>query len=134
MEWHDYLVETERTAGHFDDPQEALLFALVGMLGEGGEVAELLKKHIWHKHPLDRAQIKGEIGDMVWYLARLLQALGIPLEDVLDYNIGKLRRRYPNGFNTDDSIHRHPEDGGTRYLAVQEKGKEEPTLLQDSEE
>ena len=41
-----------------------------------------------------------------WYLAEAATALNIDLEDILIHNIDKLKKRYPEGFESDKSIHR----------------------------
>jgi hypothetical protein len=43
---------------------------------------------------------------VAWYLAETAYALDIPLEEVLQGNIDKLKKRYPEGFSTQRSIHR----------------------------
>ena len=47
-----------------------------------------------------------ELGDIAWYLAETAYALGVPLEEVCSRNIEKLRRRFPEGFSKEKSIHR----------------------------
>ena len=42
----------------------------------------------------------------MWYVAMCCHALNISLDDVMKGNIDKLRKRYPDGFSTDASIHR----------------------------
>ena len=70
----------------------------LGLCGEAGECVELLKKHLFHGHPLDRDKMVKELGDVLWYLAGLAGTCGIPLGDVAFLNIKKLEARYPNGF------------------------------------
>ena len=40
---------------------------------------------------------------MAWYLAETAYALDVSLEDVLQLNIDKLKKRYPDGFETERS-------------------------------
>lgn len=72
----------------------------LGLAGEAGEVADLLKKHVHHHKPLDRGALVKELGDVLWYLAFLCEANGITLEEVASANAEKLRARYPDGFTT----------------------------------
>jgi NTP pyrophosphatase (non-canonical NTP hydrolase) len=81
----------------------------LGLCGEAGEVAELLKKHLYHGHPLDREKLRNELGDVLWYVATLASDFGISLSDVASANVDKLRRRYPEGFSMERSLNR---DGG----------------------
>ena len=87
------------------DPGELLNGAL-GLTGEAGEVADMVKKHIFHKHQLDRFELVKELGDVCWYLALICHALNVSLEEVMDLNVKKLKERYPNGFSVEASINR----------------------------
>ena len=75
----------------------------LGIAGEAGEVADLLKKHLGHGHELDREKLKKELGDVLWYVTRIAQHFGMGLEDVARANVAKLRQRYPSGFSTEAS-------------------------------
>ena len=55
---------------------------------------------------LDVEKIKGEMGDVCWYLAEIATALNFNFEDVFTGNIEKLSKRYPEGFDKERSIHR----------------------------
>lgn len=83
-----------------------LVNALLGLAGEAGELCDLMKKHLGHGHPLDRDKLKGELGDVLWYVADLCSLFNLSLADVAEANIEKLRRRYPDGFSTDRSVNR----------------------------
>jgi len=78
----------------------------LGLAGETGEVVDLIKKVVSHGHPLDRIKLVEEMGDVLWYLAMLCTLLGVSMEDMAFRNIDKLKRRYPNGFETHRSINR----------------------------
>lgn len=73
------------------------LFAL-GLAGEAGEVTELVKKALFHGHPLDTVRLRKEIGDVLWYLTMLADAAELTLAECAAGNIDKLRERYPQGF------------------------------------
>ena len=90
-------------------PQEVLMDSALGLCGESGEVADLLKKHLMQGHPLDQNECAKELGDVAWYLAEAATALGMDLETILQMNLEKLRRRYPEGFDVEKSIHRTAE-------------------------
>ena len=89
---------------------ELLLNSVMGLCGEAGEAIDLVKRHRFHGHPLDREALIKELGDVAWYLAEAAQALEIPLEEILNRNIKKLKKRYPQGFETQRSMCRQPED------------------------
>ena len=78
----------------------------LGLVGEAGEVADLVKKGIYHQHGLDRDKLIKEIGDVQWYVAALCSTLGVTLEHVMARNIEKLQARYPEGYSPAASRHR----------------------------
>ena len=81
----------------------------LGLAGEAGEVADMIKKHLHHGHPLNREDFIEELGDVAWYLALGCTMIGEPMENVLQANIDKLLKRYPEGFSSYRSIHRDEE-------------------------
>jgi NTP pyrophosphatase (non-canonical NTP hydrolase) len=87
------------------DPGE-LLNGSLGLTGEAGEVADSIKKVIFHGHKMDRDGLVKELGDVCWYLALLCHAIDVPLEEVMSQNIEKLKKRYPDGFSETASINR----------------------------
>ena len=89
---------------------ELVMNAALGLCGESGEVADLVKKHRFQGHDLDFEHIAKELGDIAWYLAVGAYAIGLDLESIFRMNIEKLKARYPNGFSTDRSLHRDKND------------------------
>lgn len=83
--------------------------ALKGLAGEAGEALDILKKHQYQGHELDERSVISELGDAAWYLAEAAYALGIPLSKILNRNLDKLKRRYPNGFEVERSVKRDAE-------------------------
>jgi NTP pyrophosphatase (non-canonical NTP hydrolase) len=102
----DYQREVMRTAATSKSPELQLATMGLGIAGEAGEVADLLKKHIGHGHPLDVDKLKKELGDVLWYVVAVGLAVGLDLEDVAQGNVEKLRKRYPNGFSRERSMNR----------------------------
>ncbi len=88
---------------------EVLLNGVMGLCGESGEVIDILKKHLSQGHELNKEKMAEELGDVAWYLAETAYALGYDLEEILQMNIDKLKKRYPDGFRVEDSIHRKDE-------------------------
>lgn len=71
-------------------------FAL-GLTGEAGEVADEIKKHLYHDKPIDFDSVRDELGDVLWYLTALAAQCGYTLEDVARRNIEKLAARHGGG-------------------------------------
>ena len=97
MEINEYQNQARRTFPAEIDTRERLIFAL-GLCGEAGEVAEVLKHHHGHGERLDAERLTAELGDVLWYAAAVATAYGLDLDQVCRYNLANLRRRYPDGF------------------------------------
>jgi NTP pyrophosphatase (non-canonical NTP hydrolase) len=91
-----YLEATEQTEPN--GPQEREYYAL-GLCGEAGEVAELVKKEVYHGRPALAGDVAKEMGDVLWYLVRLARSYGWTLEELLEINAMKLALRYPRGYS-----------------------------------
>jgi NTP pyrophosphatase (non-canonical NTP hydrolase) len=92
--FNSYQSETEQTVVYDED--SALEYLALGLNGEAGEVAEKIKKHIRDGKELDEDFAK-ELGDVLWYLARLTDELGADLGDVAEANLDKLLDRKDRG-------------------------------------
>lgn len=100
--FQDYQNEAARTAPPGKDELQLSIFAL-GLVGEAGEVAELVKKQVGHGHDADVSKVRKELGDVLWYLAALATYYDLDLDDIAQGNIDKLRLRYPDGFSSEAS-------------------------------
>lgn len=105
MRMNEYQQLAQRTA-NTKLPSDKIENGLLGLFGEGGKCADTLKKYLFQEHELDKAHMIEELGDVLWYCAELTCGLGVTLEEVATKNIGKLRRRYPDGFSAERSINR----------------------------
>ena len=105
MTLDDYQRLAARTMGP-RTPEQQLANVALGLAGEAGEVADTLKKHLFHARPLDREAVVKELGDCLWYVAAMATAIGASLDEVGATNIEKLRRRYPEGFSEERSLNR----------------------------
>lgn len=90
--------------------KDVLINSVMGLCGESGEAIDIVKKWLAHGHELDREHLKKELGDIAWYLAEAATALDMDLEEILQANIDKLKKRYPQGFSAADSINRRAGD------------------------
>ena len=82
----------------------------MGLCGESGEAIDIVKKWLMQGHELDKEHLIKELGDVAWYLAEAATALDTPLETVFQGNLDKLHQRFPNGFDTEASVHRRKDD------------------------
>ena len=77
-----------------------LLTAAVGISAEGGEFMEIVKKMVFQGKPWNddnREHLIIELGDVMWYVMQACMALGISLDEVVEENVEKLKKRYPGG-------------------------------------
>jgi NTP pyrophosphatase (non-canonical NTP hydrolase) len=106
MNFSEYQEISHRTSNSELDKNLAVAIAGLGLTGEAGEAADLLKKYLGHGHELDLEKLDKELGDILWYVAEIASLLDRDLSDIASKNVEKLKKRYPQGFNTQDSIAR----------------------------
>lgn len=99
-----------RTSSKYISTDQHLLNGALGLAGEAGEVADLIKKIMFQGHSMDWERIAKELGDILWYVAETANAIGYDLDTVMQMNIDKLKKRYPDGFSTERSKHREEGD------------------------
>lgn len=80
--------------------------ALHGMVGELGEIHSLFQKEYQGHGKPDREHLLKEVGDLQWFIAEFLTSQGMSLDDCFETNINKLKKRYPDGFDSEHSLHR----------------------------
>lgn len=85
------------------DTEFMVVWVALGLAGEAGEVAELVKKGLLHRHGLDRDIVAKELGDVCWYVAAICTKLDLDMGEIMAANIAKLKTRYPNGYSATDS-------------------------------
>ena len=110
MTINEYQKEALRTESGMSKEHPRILNGLMGLNGEAGEAIDILKKHLYHGHPLDTEHLAKELGDVAWYLAVSADAIGYDLETIFQINVDKLRARYPEGFNPERSMYREKGD------------------------
>lgn len=94
----------DRTA----NPETPLEGWALGLTGEAGEVADVVKKAIYHGHGLTEDivnKIIDECGDVLYYIDRVLNSVGSDINRAMAHNMVKLSKRYPAGFSTEASKH-----------------------------
>lgn len=106
MQVNEYQKAAMATLDPALDKKDVLINSVMGLCGESGEAIDIVKKWLIQGHEPDKEHLVRELGDVAWYLAEAATALDVPLEAVFQGNLDKLRRRFPNGFDTGASANR----------------------------
>jgi NTP pyrophosphatase (non-canonical NTP hydrolase) len=104
MNIEGYRVWTRETAKYPKNPAEfepSLPYLVMGLTGEAGEVANKYKKIIRDKSGImdheDEVALIDELGDVLWYIARIVDELGYDFSDLTGVNYHKLQSRLERG-------------------------------------
>ena len=106
MEGNVYQKLAMKTVNPELTKKDMLVNGVMGLNGESGEVIDVVKKHMFQGHDLDVDKIKKELGDVMWYVAEVCEALDFSMDEVMEANITKLSNRFKNGFTKEESINR----------------------------
>ena len=109
MDFNEYQALARRTQNIHLNPHQRLEHALFGLAAETGEIHSIFQK-VHQGHQMTVGDLIGEAGDLLWFLAELADVHGLTLDEIARHNIDKLRRRYPEGFSEDASVHRDADD------------------------
>jgi NTP pyrophosphatase (non-canonical NTP hydrolase) len=94
------------TDGHWSKEDLDLLHGIIGVATESGEMAEIAIKYLNNERP-DVVNVREEIGDVLWYLARLVKWASTSFFAEMRRNIAKLRSRHGDaGFSVEGDKHR----------------------------
>ncbi|MBI2889017.1 MAG: nucleoside triphosphate pyrophosphohydrolase family protein [Candidatus Liptonbacteria bacterium] len=100
MTFEEYQKESRKTA-IYPNSGSNLVYPVLGLAGEVGEVAEKVKKAFRDDGGVmsdeRKAALRGELGDVLWYVAQVATELGLSLEEVAKGNIEKLFSRKERG-------------------------------------
>lgn len=97
----------------------------LGIITEAGELADIFKKELAYGKPIDKANLKEEIGDLTWYIANLATHHDFKLDVFSEFKglpadlNGYIKKMDQDGFNTaltvlefgkiaHSIVHRHP--------------------------
>ena len=106
LQMDEYQKLAARTSGAGGEGERRLMVAALGLAGEAGEFANMVKKLIAHGHAITDETLADELGDVLWYVAEAATARGLNLGEIAQGNVDKLRKRYPEGFSEERSINR----------------------------
>lgn len=98
----NYQEFCKTTSKKFDNPEKEIMTWGLGVSGEAGDIAGCIKKTFSHGND-QKAGIKENLGDTLWYIAMICNFFDWNLEDVLNENMEKLKKRYPQGFTEKDA-------------------------------
>lgn len=105
MRIDEYQTMAARTINKDLSQLEMMLHALHGLSAEVGELHGIYQK-AYQGHDVKEDALKKEVGDILWMAAEFCTAKGWEMEDICRMNIDKLRKRYPQGFSEERSLHR----------------------------
>lgn len=106
MNGKEYQNLAMRTAPNGLRQDDKAINAALGLTGEAGEFADIIKKYMYQGHRLEPDHLAKELGDILWYVAMGCEAIGVSMDKVMEMNIEKLKARYPEGFDSERSQHR----------------------------
>jgi NTP pyrophosphatase (non-canonical NTP hydrolase) len=83
--------------------------AALGIAGEAGETVDLIKKTFANGRELDMEKLVKEMGDLMFYIQALSNVIEIPLSTIIQTNMDKLNKRYPDGYSDAAALARKDE-------------------------
>jgi NTP pyrophosphatase (non-canonical NTP hydrolase) len=100
MDFTEYQTKSRKTA-KYPSIGHPVIYPTLGLTNEAGEVAGKIKKIFRDKNGVigeaEHETLKGELGDVLWYLAQVCTELDLSLDEVAEYNIEKLYSRLERG-------------------------------------
>jgi len=103
MDLKEYQELCKKTAKKFDSKDLEISTWGLGIAGEAGDVASCIKKTVAHENKVIEAGIRENLGDTFWYAAMICNFFNWNMNEVLEENIEKLKKRYPQGFTIEDA-------------------------------
>lgn len=96
MELTEYQTATRDTDQRPGADLQDIAVHLLGLVGEAGSVASEYKKKLrdGDSHPMWKARMRAELGDVLWYVATVATKMGLNLEDIAQANLQKTRSRW----------------------------------------
>lgn len=109
MTLKEYQTHTTRTNAPLENSYRDMtaLHMLMGMMTEVGELTDQFKKNLAYGKDIDWVNVKEEIGDLMWYISEFANHYNYDLEEILETNISKLQKRFPEKFTSEDAINRN---------------------------
>jgi NTP pyrophosphatase (non-canonical NTP hydrolase) len=97
MNFEEYQSEASQTA-LYPRRMSNLEYPTLGLAGEAGEVANIVKKIQRDNDGVItdeiRGKLKDELGDVLWYISACADELGLTLNEIAEFNVNKLAKRH----------------------------------------
>jgi len=101
MTFEEYQEEAHQTSFNTAIGDDTLLYPVLGLLGEAGEIANKVKKVYRDKGGQfsdgDLSMLFDEISDVMWYVAEICTQCRVSMTDVAKDNLRKLADRAERG-------------------------------------
>ncbi len=98
MDLKEYQKLCKNSAKKFRNKEKEIMTWGLGISGEAGDVSGCIKKTYSHKDNQKKG-IRENLGDTLWYIAMICNFFGWDLEEVMQENIKKLKKRHSKGFS-----------------------------------
>lgn len=109
-------LKSERVGEYDTDfPDVKALHAILGIVAEATEILDVVFNRWW-----DKKKVISEMGDLLWFMALLCRQMEVTLEEVMEFNITKLRKRFPDKFDAERAINKNTEaedEAGAQAIA-----------------
>ena len=100
MDFEQYQHDAYVAIQDHENNKEEVMHWAIGLGEEAGEALSVIKHKYYGGH-YDIEDLVGELGDVLWHIAALCTASGLDMQDVAEYNMAKLRHRYPTEASID---------------------------------
>jgi NTP pyrophosphatase (non-canonical NTP hydrolase) len=98
---------TSSGLSHYSEKNIRVAHSVLGILTEGGEIAEVFLKHLKTGYPIDDVNFGEELGDLDWYVVEGAKAIDVPLSNIHETLIKKLSERFPDKYSDENAINRN---------------------------
>lgn len=106
-DYEDMVATLKSTIYNIDVIDADMMHGVLGLSTEAGELLDAVKKVVFYGKELDLTNIKEEIGDCLFYLELLCQAVGTTIEAEKKRNMKKLKARYGEKFSKEKADKRN---------------------------
>lgn len=121
MDFAQYQKESYIAIQPHESNKEEVMHWAIGLGEEAGEALSVIK-HKFYGGQYDVEDLVTELGDVLWHIAAMCTACRLDMQDVAEYNIAKLRHRYPSGdFDNNRSINRHSLEADFKQSEMRER-------------